>query len=84
MIEHEAINPNKAMPIDRIILSWMLMSVQGVRRLAESIIFAKPTGSRMWFVHWVLGIAFYIAMGIATWVEEAGRSFDDVKPKSAS
>jgi len=30
---------------------------------------ARSSQARMWFVHWVLGIAFYLAMGVAIWIE---------------
>ncbi|KAI4236730.1 MAG: hypothetical protein L6R40_006074 [Gallowayella cf. fulva] len=48
-----------------------MMAVQGVRRLAESIMSGKSSTSKMWFVHWVLGIAFYLAVNVAVWVEGA-------------
>ncbi|KAL8895136.1 MAG: hypothetical protein Q9192_003823 [Flavoplaca navasiana] len=42
-----------------------------LRRLAESILLGKSSASRMWFVHWILGILFYIAMSIAVWIDGA-------------
>ena len=27
----------------------------------------------MWFVHWLLGIAFYLAVGVSVWIEGAGK-----------
>lgn len=62
--------------INQIALMWSMMAVQGVRRLAESIMSGKSSTSKMWFVHWVLGIAFYLAVNVAVWVEGAGRSLD--------
>ena len=78
LIEYEPTGPQRAMPMDRIVVAWVLMSAQGIRRLSESLILTKPSGSKMWFVHWVLGIIFYIAMGLATWIEGAGRSLDTI------
>lgn len=77
LIEQEPARLHRTMPMDRIITTWVLMSAQGIRRLAESLIFAKPSASRMWFVHWVLGIAFYAAIGVAVWIEGAGKSSDE-------
>lgn len=63
---------NGAMTMEQITLIWSLMLIQGMRRLAESYFVTKHSASRMWFVHWYLGIAFYLAMGIAIWIEGAG------------
>lgn len=77
LVEHEPTGLRRAMPMERIILTWILMSAQGVRRLLESITLAKPSTSKMWFVHWLLGILFYIAINVAVWIEGAGRSYYD-------
>ncbi len=57
------------MSFNKLALCWALMTVQGTRRLCESVALAKPSQSKMWFVHWFLGVAFYIAMGMSIWVE---------------
>ena len=61
--------PGRSMTVEQVYLAWTLMAAQGTRRLYESITLAKPTSSTMWFVHWCLGIGFYLAMGIAVWIE---------------
>lgn len=48
------------------------MVLQGLRRLLESYLTVKESKSRMWFVHWLLGTGFYIAVGVGVWVEGAG------------
>jgi len=53
----------------QVAVAWAMLMVQGSRRLYESLEFAKPSKSRMWFVHWVLGIAFYTTTCMAVWVE---------------
>ncbi|KZF22198.1 protein DFG10 [Xylona heveae TC161] len=58
-----------SMTIEKVVLAWLLMTVQGIRRLVESVVLSKPSNSTMWFVHWLLGVTFYIAMGISIWVE---------------
>lgn len=55
--------------INQVFLAWLFMAVQGVRRFYESIAFGKPSTSKMWFVHWILGLTYYLAMGIAVWIE---------------
>jgi len=65
----------RSMTLDQVILCWVLMTTQGTRRLWESIALAKPSDSKMWPVHWVLGVAFYIAMGMSIWVEGIRTSF---------
>ena len=63
----------RSMSMDQIVLVWSLMTVQGVRRLFESYFVTKHSESRMWFVHWYMGVAFYLAMGVAIWIEGAGK-----------
>jgi 3-oxo-5-alpha-steroid 4-dehydrogenase 3 len=67
------------MIINQIFLAWSLMTIQGTRRLAESIIFTKPSQSKMWFGLWVLGIAYYVFMGISVWIEGIGEWSDPLK-----
>ncbi|KAE8145003.1 hypothetical protein BDV25DRAFT_79443 [Aspergillus avenaceus] len=75
----------KAMSINQIFLCWVLMFVQGVRRLHECFSFSKPSSSQMWFAHWLVGIAFYLAISIALWIEGTGTllsynmSLDDLR-----
>ena len=50
-------------------LLWVLMFLQGVRRLSESYAYTSSSKSGMWFGHWVLGILFYLATNMAIWTE---------------
>ncbi|KAK4996194.1 hypothetical protein LTR66_004139 [Elasticomyces elasticus] len=45
------------------------MLAQGSRRLYECIVLSKPSSSQMWVGHWLLGILFYLAINIATFME---------------
>ena len=65
-----------SMSVNQVLLCWALMTVHSSRRLAESFIFSKPSTSRMFFVHWLLGIAFYLAATVAIWIEGAGRIYN--------
>ena len=70
--QNQANPSSRTMSIDRILLTWALMTLQGLRRLIESTVLAKPSASKMWLAHWLLGIAFYISMGVAVWIEGSG------------
>ena len=59
---------------DQTILAWALMSVQGTRRLLESMTTKTHSKSNMFIAHWLLGIIFYLAMGVAVWIEGIGIS----------
>jgi len=66
--------PSRAMSFDQVRLTWLLMLVQGMRRLYECVLVSKPSKSSMWFAHWLIGIAFYLAIGVAVWIEGVGMS----------
>ena len=71
----QSVGPNiraKGMTIDQVILTWTLVTVQGGRRLLETSLLVRSSESRMWFVHWLLGILFYLALGVSCWIEGAG------------
>lgn len=64
----------RSMSMNQVVFAWSLMMVQGVRRLAESVMTAKTSASKMSVAHWLLGIAFYLAVNIAIWIEGLGMS----------
>ncbi|KAL4871566.1 hypothetical protein BDV12DRAFT_206273 [Aspergillus spectabilis] len=61
-----------AISINQVMLCCGLMLIQGVRRLHECLSFSKPSSSKMWFVHWLAGLGFYLAAAVAVWIEGAG------------
>lgn len=65
-------DPKPSMSVDQLALVWSLMTLQAVRRLWESIMMAKPSASKIFLGHWLLGLIFYLGMGIAIWIEGAG------------
>ena len=71
-IRNMAVGVKTGMSFEQVLLSWSLMFIQGGRRLAESVVLLKPSSSTMWFVHWLLGITFYLGMGIAVWIDGPG------------
>ncbi|XXH04685.1 hypothetical protein Hte_011107 [Hypoxylon texense] len=71
----DAISRNQAsrqpasMSIDQVILVWFLMGLQAARRLYEYTFVLRPSLSKMWIVHWLLGMAFYSCTSVSIWVE---------------
>ncbi|KAL2848120.1 hypothetical protein BJY01DRAFT_212309 [Aspergillus pseudoustus] len=61
-----------AISVNQVMLCWGLMLIQGLRRLHECLSFSKPSTSQMWFVHWLAGVAFYLAVAVAIWIEGTG------------
>ncbi|KAJ5157248.1 uncharacterized protein N7482_008348 [Penicillium canariense] len=62
----------QSMSLTQVLICWLLLAIQGSRRLWESVIFRKPSSSQMWCVHWLLGLGFYLAAGVAIWIEGSG------------
>lgn len=50
-------------------IAWMLMLLQGVRRLVESYTYMSTSKSDMWFGHYFLGLLFYLTVNVAVWIE---------------
>jgi 3-oxo-5-alpha-steroid 4-dehydrogenase 3 len=57
------------MAFEQVALTWLLMLVQGSRRLYECLVLSTPSQSKMWIGHWALGILFYVATSVAIWIE---------------
>lgn len=62
------------MSMNQIALVWLLMAVQGIRRLSESMTSSMASSSKMWFGHWIIGLWFYLAVSFAVWIDGAGVS----------
>ena len=60
-----------SMTIEQVLLTWALLTIQGIRRLSETYALAKPSKASMWIGHWLLGIGFYVSLSMAIWVEGA-------------
>lgn len=58
-----------SMSFDQLVLCWTLLAIQGSRRLYECITLDKPSLSRMWLGHYLLGLVYYLSMGVAVWIE---------------
>lgn len=58
-----------SMTINQLFLVWTLMTVQGGRRLSECFALRKPSQSKMWFGLWIIGMLYYVFIGIGIWIE---------------
>ncbi|KAK8056545.1 hypothetical protein PG993_001772 [Apiospora rasikravindrae] len=58
-----------SMTTNQALLTWLLMLMQGCRRLFECLAILRPSTSKMWIVHWVLGMAYYACINVSVWVE---------------
>lgn len=63
-----------SMTSGQVIIACILMIVQAMRRLWECKVVMKPSKSTMWFVHWVLGLAYYWGVSVAVWIEGSGMA----------
>ncbi|KAK5173787.1 uncharacterized protein LTR77_002468 [Saxophila tyrrhenica] len=64
------------MTFEQVKVTWIMMLVQGGRRLYESLVYVEweefgtdKKMSMMWGGHWVMGMAFYMATSVAFWIE---------------
>lgn len=62
------------MTMNQILITWALMAFQGSRRLYESVRLLKPSSAQMPLASYTLGIAFYLAAGVAVWAEGIRKS----------
>lgn len=61
-----------SMTVNQVFLAWAFMAFQGTRRLYESVTLTKPSQSKMWVGLWLIGMAYYVFMGVSIWIEGAG------------
>jgi 3-oxo-5-alpha-steroid 4-dehydrogenase 3 / polyprenol reductase len=55
-------------------LVWVMMLVQGSRRLYESLFIQRGSSARMWIGHYLVGCAFYAMMSLSVFVEGQRRT----------
>jgi 3-oxo-5-alpha-steroid 4-dehydrogenase 3 len=72
LVELQATKGGPSMDLGQVYVAWVLMALQGTRRLYESLYVSKPGKSPMWFVHWALGLVYYTTMSISVWIEGSG------------
>jgi 3-oxo-5-alpha-steroid 4-dehydrogenase 3 len=57
------------MTFHQVFIVWLVVLAQGSRRLYECHAFSRASTSTMWVGHWVLGMAFYLGLSVAIWIE---------------
>lgn len=65
-------------------VAWALMALQGARRLFEQLFVLRSSTSKMWIIHWALGLSFYISMSVAVWIEGSGERAHTFTVKSSA
>ncbi|GAB7351210.1 hypothetical protein MBLNU459_g1648t1 [Dothideomycetes sp. NU459] len=65
-----------SMTLDQVVVTWLLMFIQGGRRLYECLAISKSSSARMWIGHWLLGIWFYASMSVSVWIEGSENLLD--------
>lgn len=63
-----------AMAGGQVVIVWCMMLLQAWRRLYECFAVMKPSRSTMWFIHWIMGLGFYLGVSFAIWIEGSGMS----------
>ncbi|KAG7111976.1 Polyprenol reductase like protein [Verticillium longisporum] len=69
IITKQAAVEGPSMGKEQVWLVWILMALQGGRRLFECFYVMKPSRSKMWLGHWALGLIYYLDMSVAIWIE---------------
>ena len=62
-----------SMSVEQVVLTWSLMTAQGLRRLIETIALERTSASTMQLSHYVVGFLHYLGVGIAVWIEGSGQ-----------
>jgi 3-oxo-5-alpha-steroid 4-dehydrogenase 3 / polyprenol reductase len=73
---------SESMSMQQVVIAWSLVSMQGTRRLYEYLAITNPSTSQMWIVHWLLGSAYYVGLGVALWVEGSGKLCGSFLPRT--
>lgn len=69
VVRTQAESLETSMTTNQAMLTWLLMFIQGCRRLYECFAILRPSTSKMWIVHWVLGMAYYGCINVSIWIE---------------
>ncbi|KAI0905908.1 hypothetical protein F4823DRAFT_627437 [Ustulina deusta] len=72
IVKNQLSKSTSSMSLGQVIVVWLFMGLQGARRLYEYLTVLRPSSSRMWIIHWLLGNAFYLCTSVSIWVEGSG------------
>jgi len=65
----QAETPAPSPALVQVAAAWAMLFLQGSRRIYEHVAIMRPSKSTMWFVHWLLGLGFYLFLSVSVWVE---------------
>lgn len=76
LVRHTRWNRNGSMSINQVVMTCGFLFLHSCRRLYESVAFAKPSRAMVSIIPYtVAGVAFYIFIGVAVWVEGIRKSY---------
>jgi 3-oxo-5-alpha-steroid 4-dehydrogenase 3 / polyprenol reductase len=73
IVRSQSSKTTTSMTLEQVVLVWLLMGLQGARRLYEYLAVLGPSSSRMWVIHWLLGNSFYLCTSVAVWVDGSSK-----------
>ncbi|KAK4114027.1 hypothetical protein N656DRAFT_565800 [Canariomyces notabilis] len=62
--------------LEQVGVSWLMLFLQGARRVFEHAFILQSSKSTMWVVHWLLGLLFYLFIGVSIWVEGSAATME--------
>lgn len=62
----------RGMGLEQVLLAWVMLTVQGARRLYECWVVMRPSASQMLGAHWILSLLVYLGMSMSVWIEGSG------------
>lgn len=74
IVSSQASGPEPSATLGQAAFGWLMMFLQGARRVFEHATIVKTSKSTMWVVHWLLGLLFYLSISVAVWVEGSGMA----------
>lgn len=72
VVQNQLSKSTPSMTLSQVVLVWFLMGLQGARRLYEYLAVLRPSSSKMWIIHWLLGNVFYVCTSVSVWIEGSG------------
>ncbi|KAK0621367.1 hypothetical protein B0T17DRAFT_494031 [Bombardia bombarda] len=76
IVSQQASAPGPSATIGQVVVAWSMMFLQGSRRVYEHALVFRRSNSKMWIVHWVLGLGFYLFTSVSIWVEGSRAVLD--------
>ncbi|KAK3692740.1 hypothetical protein B0T22DRAFT_475625 [Podospora appendiculata] len=75
LASNQAAAPGPSATLEQVTVAWAVMFLQACRRLYEHATVLGQSNSKMWVVHWLLGLCFYLFTSVAIWAEGSSEKF---------